>query len=176
MESRLSAIFRPLLVPAALAARTLLASVLVRWPQLRRYGRLIRFGLVGLSGMAVNSAILWVLVTEIGLPLLPASMLATEAAIVSNFLLNDRWTFRDAMHSHAAFQRFLRFNGVAFGGMLITAMALAALTVYAHLHLLMANVLAVGVAMAWNYIVNSRWIWRVTRSLPARSDIGEKIS
>jgi putative flippase GtrA len=60
--------------------------------------------------------------------------------------------------------------------MLITAIMLAALTTYAHLHLLLANVLAVGVAMGWNYIVNSRWTWRATRSLPARSDTGEKIS
>jgi dolichol-phosphate mannosyltransferase len=176
MQSALSAVFRPLLVPAALAARMLAASAPLRWRLLRRYSRLLRFGLVGVSGMAVNSAVLWVLVSEICLPLLLASMLATEVAILSNFLLNDRWTFRHATRTHTAFQRYIRFNGVAFGGMLITAIMLAALTTYAHLHLLLANVLAVGVAMGWNYIVNSRWTWRATRSLPARSDTGEKIS
>jgi dolichol-phosphate mannosyltransferase len=176
MQSPLSAVFRSLLVSAALATQTLLATVLVRWPLLRRCGQLIRFGLVGISGMAVNSAILWVLVTEIGLPLLSASMVATEVAIVSNFLLNDRWTFRHTTNSHALFQRFIRFNGVALGGMAITAITLAALTAYARLHLLLANVLAVGVAVAWNYIVNSRWTWRAARSLPTRSDFWEKIS
>nr|MDQ2999438.1 GtrA family protein [Chloroflexota bacterium] len=57
-------------------------------------------------------------------------------------------------------QRLLRFNGVALGGMAITAAILTALASYTHLHLLIANVLAVGAATGWNYVVNSRWTWR----------------
>jgi dolichol-phosphate mannosyltransferase len=159
----------------AVAVQAMFQALLARLPKLRRFGRLIRFGLVGLSGMAVNSAVLWMLIKEIGLPVLPGSMLATEAAIISNFLLNDRWTFRHVPRSHAAFQRFLRFNGVAFGGMLITAFTLTALTVYAHLHLLLGNVLAVGAAMAWNYMLNSWWTWRVAPVRPDSCDIVERI-
>src|SRR3954453_10149928 len=117
MYMSLSAVFRPMLMPVVIAAKTVRAAVLRRYPQLAHYSRLARFGLVGVSGIVVNSAILWVLVKEFGLPLLPASMLATEVAIISNFLLNDRWTFRHASQAHSAVQRFLRFNGVALGGM-----------------------------------------------------------
>src|SRR5687767_6577737 len=56
--------------------------------------RPLRFGLVGLSGVVVNTAALWGLARGAGLPVLLASVLATEMAILSNFLLNDRWTFR----------------------------------------------------------------------------------
>ena len=121
--------------------------------------RPLRFGMVGLSGVAVNSAILWVLVQEAHLAVLLASVVATETAILSNFLLNDRWTFGGQAGQRSFAQRLLRFNGVALGGMAITAGVLATLTLYGHLHLLLANLLAVGGAMAWNYSVNSRWTW-----------------
>jgi putative flippase GtrA len=124
-----------------------------------RCARPIRFGLVGLSGAIVNSGVLWGLVWGMGLPVLLASVLATEAAILSNFLLNDRWTFRTAARQGRLVRRLVRFNGVALGGMAITAAVLAALTAHGHLPLLFANLLAVGAAMAWNYVVNSRWTW-----------------
>ena len=125
----------------------------------RRYTRPISFGLVGLSGVVVNTVILWGLVHGFGLSVLLSSALATEAAILSNFLLNDRWTFRTAAHQGMFVQRLLRFNGVALGGMAITTAVLAALTDHGYLPLLLANLLAVGAAMAWNYVVNSRWTW-----------------
>jgi putative flippase GtrA len=126
---------------------------------IRRFARPLRFGVVGLSGIVVNSAILWALVRELHLAVLLGSVLATEAAILSNFLLNDRWTFR-GVSERSFTQRLLRFNGVALGGMAITAGILTALASYTHLHLLIANMLAVGAATGWNYVVNSRWTWR----------------
>jgi putative flippase GtrA len=128
-----------------------------------RFARPLRFGVVGLSGIVVNSAILWALVRELHLAVMLGSLLATEAAILSNFLLNDRWTFR-GVSARSFTQRLLRFNGVALGGMAITAGILTALASYTHLHLLIANVLAVGAATGWNYIVNSRWTWSGTQS------------
>jgi putative flippase GtrA len=124
-----------------------------------RCARPLRFGVVGLSGIVVNSAILWALVRGLHLALPLGSVLATETAILSNFLLNDRWTFR-GVSGRSFTQRLLRFNGVALGGMAITASILTALASYTHLHLLIANVLAVGAVTGWNYIVNSRWTWK----------------
>ena len=124
----------------------------------QRLARPLRFGAVGISGIVVNSAILWVLVRELHLAVALGSAIATEAAILSNFALNDRWTIRGASDRSLG-DRLLRFNGVAIGGMAITAAILTALTSYTHLHLLLANLLAVGAATAWNYVVNSRWTW-----------------
>jgi putative flippase GtrA len=55
--------------------------------------------------------------------------------------------------------RLLRFNGVSLGGLAITTLLLTLLTSYSGLHLLLANLLAIGGAMTWNYVVNSRWTW-----------------
>lgn len=130
-------------------------TMLNRWPALRRFSRVTRFGLVGLSGVVINSMVLWLLVHN-SLPLLAASPLATEVAIINNFILNDRWTFRTS-HLGGTWRRFARFNAVALGGMVITV---GLLSLFVHLlPLLVANVLAVGGALAWNYIINTRWTW-----------------
>ena len=141
-----------------------------RFPALRRLGRPIRFGVVGLSGVVVYSVVLWLLVKSLGLAVPAGSGVASEAAIISNFLLNDRWTFRTRATNRRWWQRFLRFNGVALGGLLMTALLLTILTAYLHLALLPANLAAVGAATGWNYIVNSRWTWRGSgESYPVRA-------
>jgi putative flippase GtrA len=126
--------------------------------------RPIRFGLVGLSGVVVNTSVLWALARGVHLPVPLASALATETAILSNFALNDRWTFR-AARQHPLPMRLLRFNGVSLGGLAITTLLLTLLTSYGGLHLLLANLLAIGGAMAWNYLVNSRWTWNNTSQI-----------
>jgi dolichol-phosphate mannosyltransferase len=130
-----------------------------RWPALGRLGRPLRFGLVGLSGVIVNTAVLWALVHGALLPVLPASALATEASILSNFLLNDSWTFGAARRG-PRWLRLLRFNGVALGGMLITAAVLGLLLRLLPIGLISANLVAVAAATAWNYVANTRWTWR----------------
>lgn len=127
--------------------------------QLARSQEFIRFCLVGVSGLLINSAALWLLVHSLGLPIPVASAIATELAILSNFLLNDSWTFGASRRSQSFLQRLLRYNSVAFGGMLITAAVLTGLTALAGLPLLLANVVAVLCATLWNYLINSRWTW-----------------
>lgn len=134
----------------------------------RRFAQPIRFGLVGLSGVAVNTAVLWALVRPAHMPVPLASTLATETAILSNFALNDRWTFGSA-RQHPFLMRLLRFNGVSLGGLAITTILLTLLSSYGGFDLLLANLLAVGGAMTWNYIVNSRWTWRDTSQVAGRT-------
>lgn len=129
----------------------------------------VRFGLVGLSGVLLNSAVLWALALVLGLPAMLASLLATEAAILSNFLLNDRWTFAAGGYRHGLSKRLLRYHGVAAGGMAISLGVLAALTSHSLLPLLLANLLAIGAATAWNYLVGSSWAWQQPAQQPARS-------
>lgn len=136
---------------------------LERQPILRRLARPLRFGLVGVSGVLVNTALLWLLVNHARLGLLTASVIATEAAIVNNFLLNDRWTFASAGRDEPRWRRLLRFNGVALGGMLITVVTLSAIVALLPVGLVLANLAAVGAGTVWNYVINSRWTWARSR-------------
>jgi len=146
--------------------------------QLARFQELIRFGLVGLSGVLVNTLMLWVLAQRLGLAVPLASVLATEVAIISNFLLNDRWTF-SGRHTRSFIQRLLRYNSVAIGGLVITTGVLTFLTSVGALPLLVANLVAVLVAMAWNYTLSSRWTWHratgASQALPTEAVVGEAL-
>ena len=77
----------------------------------------MRFGLVGLCGVGVNVAILRVAHGELQVALPIASAIAVEFAIVTNFLLNNWWTFGERSVS---LQRFGRYNLAALGGLAIT--------------------------------------------------------
>jgi cellulose synthase/poly-beta-1,6-N-acetylglucosamine synthase-like glycosyltransferase/putative flippase GtrA len=127
----------------------------------------VRFGLVGLSGVLVNSAVLWLLAVVLDLPVIVASLLATEAAVLSNFLLNDSWTFRSRSHRHAFGRRLLRYHGVAAGGAVVSLGVLAALTTHSGLPLLVANLFAIAAATLWNYAVNARWTWPQATGRPS---------
>ncbi|MGH2459819.1 MAG: GtrA family protein [Chloroflexota bacterium] len=129
--------------------------------------RVVRFGLVGISGIVVNSIVLALLVQvgQLRPPL--AGALATEVAIVSNFVLHDRWTFRDARASRRWSSRALRYNLSALGGLSITVATLTALTNGLHLYYLIANVFAVGAGCLCNYLLSSRFAWAVAKADPA---------
>jgi glycosyltransferase XagB len=119
----------------------------------------LRFGLVGLSGVLVNSLVLWYLAVNLSLPVVVSGILAVETAIITNFLLNDRWTFRATGYRHRVGRRLRRYHSIALGGMIISVSVLTALTTHTPLPLLIANLCAIATATAWNYTVSSRWAW-----------------
>jgi dolichol-phosphate mannosyltransferase len=135
--------------------------------------RFLRFGLVGGSGVVVNMGVLYLLTTVGGIHPIVAAILGTEAAIVSNFVLNDHWTFRDALPAATCHARFLRYNVFALGGMLLSVTTLATLTYGFGLHYLLANLAAIGAATLWNYIANARWTWTLPCADPLSSASGD---
>src|SRR3989442_12001284 len=59
----------------------------------------IKFNIVGLTGVFVNEGLL-ITLQSVGVYVLTASAIAIEASILSNFALNDFWTFRDRRSGH----------------------------------------------------------------------------
>ena len=57
--------------------------------------RFLKFCLVGGSGILVNEGLLFLLTEFGGLYYLWSSAIAIEASIITNYILNDFWTFRD---------------------------------------------------------------------------------
>lgn len=80
--------------------------------------RFIKFCVVGASGVVVNLAML-ALFDGLGMQQSLASACAIQVSILSNFAVNDLWTFRDQRGEGTAAQRLLRFQGVSLVGALI---------------------------------------------------------
>jgi len=122
--------------------------------------RMTKFGVVGMSGVVVNTFFLW-LFTEIGrLYYLLSSPLAVEISIVSNFLLNNYWTFSDSSDRAGFWARMRKFHVTAAGGFVINYVLLWSVTEFLSVHYLLSNLVGILAAFFWNYCVNVKWTWR----------------
>jgi putative flippase GtrA len=138
----------------------------------RHVRRMVKFGAVGGSGVLVNMTLLYLLAEGGGMNHVVAAALATEAAILWNFTLNDRWTFSDAETAIPWRWRVLRYNSVALFGLAISVCTLAGLTYWFGLHYLVANLFAIGAGTLWNYTGSCRFTWAALKAEPSGSYLG----
>ena len=127
--------------------------------------RFLRFGIVGGSGVLVNQATLYLLhdPTKLGLPLLWSAAAAWQIAVINNFAWNEGWTFADrvggAVGAKGRPGRFLKFELICLVGLAISLVVLHFCTDRLHIHYLVANLIAIGISTAWNFLVNLRFNW-----------------
>lgn len=132
---------------------------------IRRKGELLRFVkfcLVGLSGVLVNVGLLWLLTEFAGLFYLASAAISIETSIISNFALNDYFTFSDRRLPgvKSFLGRLLKFNLVSLAGLAINMGVLGLLTQVFGIYYLLSNLCGIAVAILWNYLVNTWWTWR----------------
>ena len=129
----------------------------------QEWKKLFKFGMVGLSGIVVNEGLLIYLKEYVQLALPVASIIAIELSIMSNFILNDLWTFGADQGEHAlgsGWQRFASFQFVSVGGAAINFVILNVLAAWVGIDYRIANVLGILVAFLWNFVVNRRVTWK----------------
>ena len=117
---------------------------------------------MGLSGIFVNTGILYILTEYAGLFYMVSSLFAIEASIITNFLLNDCWTFNDKVNSRIAekWKRFVSFEVISVLGVAINMGVLYTLTEFAGLWYILSNVIGIFVAFVWNFYVNRHVTWK----------------
>ncbi|ASJ08444.1 dolichol monophosphate mannose synthase [Thermococcus siculi] len=128
---------------------------LMRWEG--ELDRLIKFTLVGLSGVLVNEGFLWAFVNFLGWDKIFANIPATELAILNNFTWNDLWTFRD-LKKNPLWRRLLTFHIAALTGALVQWVIYAGL-VYLGLHYLVSNLIGIVVSFIVRFLVNRHVTW-----------------
>lgn len=121
--------------------------------------QLVRFGVVGASGYAVNLIVFALLVHAAGIDYRLAAVGAFVVALSNNFLWNRLWTFR-ASGGHAGFQaaRFCVVSLVAFGFNLVVLYALVEALDVAEVP---AQAVAIAAATPLNFIGNKLWSFRL---------------
>ncbi len=133
------------------------------WPTPATYLRRVtrqrpaKFAAVGLSGVLVNMG-LYSLLLGAGAQPTHASAAAVEASVLSNFALNDLWTFRDKRRGGLG-RRLLLFHvsrALGSAANMITVAALVALGADP----LASNAAGIALGVAVNYITSDRVVWR----------------
>lgn len=128
-----------------------------------RYSPFIKFCVVGGIGVGVNEGIL-IALQDAGMFYLYAGAIAIELSILSNFVLNDLWTFRDR-RSGTAGGRLVKFNVLMLAGLAVNLVILDAGTAYAGLAPAVANLVGIAAAFILRYALSVRYAWMSTESI-----------
>jgi dolichol-phosphate mannosyltransferase len=120
---------------------------------------LLQFGVVGASGLVVNLTVLTVLLIA-GVPQALAVAGAIGVSVVSNFLLNRRFTFSYAKEG-PIFRQFTGYVSACAAGALANYLTvLALLTVVPGLLPQLAAIVGVGAGMGFNFVFNRFLVFR----------------
>ncbi len=117
--------------------------------------QLLKFGVVGGSGYAINLVVFALLANKFGVHHSIAAVGAFCVAVSNNFLWNRYWTFGPG-EGHPAFQA-ARFFVVSVASLLINLAVLEALIAGTSLGELSAQAIAVAMAMPFNFLGNKLW-------------------
>jgi len=124
-------------------------------------GKIVRFALVGLSGILVNTGFLYIFTEISGIFYLASSALAIEISILTNFMLNDFWTFKSRTGLiRQRWKRLASYNFLALGGMAVNMGVLYGLTAGFNIYYLYANIIGILFAFLWNYLTNRNITWK----------------
>ena len=125
----------------------------------------IRFCLVGGSGVIVNLGCFYGF-QKAGFFPLWASALAIEISILSNFILNDQWTFKDH-HHNPWIHRLTKFHGVSFIGALLqwgifwfTSQWYLTWVNKIEGGLYVCQLIGIALGTIWNFLANLMWTWK----------------
>jgi dolichol-phosphate mannosyltransferase len=128
--------------------------------------RFIKFAFVGFTGFVVNFVLLRVL-RFAGASEVIAWGVSTEGAIVSNFTLNNLWTFREKQISGIGqiIKKFFQFNLTSAGAIIIQLVTgpIGVRLVGVKYDFLVLFFIVVFLVMPFNYFMYNFFIWRTWR-------------
>ena len=130
------------------------------WIRLRALQTFNRFAIVGASGTLINLGAFTILL-HVGVDKLIASPVGIELSILSNFWLNNRWTFRHRRSRASTPIKGLKFNLISVLSLAISFGTFAALTeIFRQVTPQIFQLAGIVPAAIVNYFLNSYWTFR----------------
>ena len=123
------------------------------WP--KRF-HLIRWTLVGVVFVAINTAILWCLVDLAGLAVPMGTLLTAEIGTLLRFLANHYWVFRARK---PIWRQCLQYH-VANAGVFVLWWTTTNALALAGVQYLLAGIIAVAFSTGFSLYANFLWVWR----------------
>jgi len=121
----------------------------------------IKYCCVGIIGATVNLGTYLLLNRYFQAPLQVASLIAIETSIVSNFLLNNYWTFKKRTKQISMFIRLVNFHIAAgISGLIFYYLFFLFLVTILGINDVFSILLAVITGTISNFTINSIWTWR----------------
>ena len=132
------------------------------WIRFESSKTFLKFAVVGISGVFVNLGFFTLLVYYVVNKFI-ASPIAIEFSIISNFLLNNYWTFASRKYQDKLRLKGLKFNIVSILALLISYLTFIILT-FAFPNIMPQVHQGIGIIPATlvNYLLNSYWTFKET--------------
>ncbi|MDX6377866.1 MAG: hypothetical protein QOE98_2169 [Gaiellaceae bacterium] len=121
--------------------------------------RFTRFGLVGVTGLAVNTAALALFTQAAGVHYLWGALAATQVSTIWNFVLTDRWVFPGPHKRASLGVRFVAYAAMNNAALLLRGPMLVVLTGWFGINLLVSNLLSLCALTVVRYAFADRVIW-----------------
>ena len=122
-----------------------------------------KFMLVGLSGIFVNQGLLTLFVSVYDIDVSIAGILAIEISILSNFFLNNFWTWKD-QKEESLFKRFIKYHAVTLISGIINYLILISLTALG-IHYFISNLIGIGIGSLVNFLFNHYWTFQKSQGV-----------
>ncbi len=125
----------------------------------------IKFVIVGLIGFAIDFGISYLMIERLHQAIWLATLLSTETAITSNFLINNFWSFAHKKIEGGPLSylfNFLKFNLVSSGSIAIQTLGVSILVnVFGRkLWYLYKILIIVFIIIPYSYILYNKFIWK----------------
>jgi dolichol-phosphate mannosyltransferase len=120
----------------------------------------IKYSTVGFSGLFVNLGSYIFLTRYLGMAEVVAPIISIETSLISNFLLNNFWTFRKRNLERALISRLMQFHLVMGFTGIFNYLTFFLMFKIVMVNDILANLLGIGVAAILNYLINSNWTWK----------------
>ena len=114
--------------------------------------KLIKFGLVGASGIAIDFSVTWLCKEKAGLNKYLANSAGFCCAVFSNFILNRLWTFEANSRPFAT--DLFKFVLVSLAGLLLNNLLLYLFIKHIKLNFYFLKLMVIGLVFFWNYFAN----------------------
>jgi len=121
-------------------------------------GRLLRFGMVGFSGILIDFSITWLCKEKLKLNKFTANAAGFTLAVISNYMLNRVWTFKNT--SPDIFKQFTWFLLIGIVGLAINTGILYLLHEKRKFPFYLSKAAAIAFVFCWNFAANSSLTFR----------------
>ncbi len=125
--------------------------------------RFARFGIVGASGLVVNTVVLAVLTDVVGLFYVVSAVIATQASTLWNFSFTELWVFSDRHRKRGMGRRMALYFLMNNAALAVRGPLLVLLTSGLGIHYVVSNALSLVGLTIVRFALADTWIWAKAR-------------
>ncbi len=114
--------------------------------------QLIKFALVGITGMGLDFGTTWLLKEKVKINKFVANACGFSIAVVNNFMLNKYWTFDN--QNPIATEQFVKFLVISIVGLGINSLLLFILLKKIKGNFYLVKLAVIGLVFFWNFSAN----------------------